>query len=112
MMNSNDIKSIIGSNLKKLRKNRNLSQEKLAEFLEMDKDSVASIEKGRAFVSAESLSKLCNYFNVEPEYFLKTNPFEYTVDDIEVKKEINRILSGFNSENLQRVYKIVAALKT
>ena len=111
MVNSDEIRQNLGKNIKKLRKQKELSQEKLAEYIDMERESVHSIESGRAFVSADSLAKFANYFNVGPEYFFKQTPIEHFERDVNVKKEINRLLSGFNSDELILMYKIAAAIK-
>lgn len=61
---SNNIKKTFGINLKKLRTSKNLTQEQLAEILNMQMQSITFIETGRTFVSSEILSKLCNYFKI------------------------------------------------
>lgn len=44
MIDSNNIKKILGNNVRNLRKAKNLSQEKLAEIIGLERDSLSSIE--------------------------------------------------------------------
>ncbi len=112
MVKSSDIRKTVGNNLKRLRNSKKLSQEKLAELVDMDRESISSIELGRSFVSSDSLAKLANFFNVEPEYFFKQKPIEHSGKDLDFKKEINRLLSGFTSDELILLYKITASFKS
>ena len=61
-----DIKKILGANIRKYRKRYDLTQEQLAESLNLTQKFLSSIEVGRNFVSAEALEKLCEVFNVSP----------------------------------------------
>ncbi len=48
-------------------------KKKLAEYVALERETIRSIETARSFVSSDSLAKLANFFNVEPEYFFKQN---------------------------------------
>lgn len=111
MLNSNNIKKNVGINLKKLRKAKNLTQENLAEILNMQTQSITFIETGRTFISSEVLANLCNYFDVEPSFFFKSRNIESSEQEINIKKEITKLLSGFNYEELRSIYNIIIALK-
>ncbi len=112
MVSSNDIRLNVGTNVRKLRKQKGLSQEKLAEYVALERETIRSIETARSFVSSDSLAKLANFFNVEPEYFFKQKPIEHSGKDLDFKKEINRLLSGFTSDELILLYKITASFKS
>ena len=71
--------------LQELRKNNNLSQEKLAEKLDVSRQAVAKWENGLGLPSEESLEGLANFFNI-PKEFLKTDAPEIIV--IEKNKKI------------------------
>lgn len=111
MLSTNRIKKIIGNNLKKIRNKSNLTQEKLAELIALDTKSISFIETGRTFISAESLAELCNYFNVEPDFFFKSEYNETTDKDIDMQKEINRLLADCDYEKLRTIYNVICALK-
>ena len=56
--------------LKKLRKERNVSQLKLAIDLNMNQNSISRYENGEREADYETLIKLANYFNVSLDYLL------------------------------------------
>ena len=51
-------KKILGENIKKYRKSRNLTQEELAEKLDISSNHLSKIEMGRRFVTAELMDHL------------------------------------------------------
>jgi transcriptional regulator with XRE-family HTH domain len=59
-----NIKAIFGSNLKHYRKQRHLSQEQLAEKVDITSKHLSMIETGATFVSAELLEKLTKNLNI------------------------------------------------
>lgn len=111
MVDSNNIKKTFGINLKKLRSAKNLTQEQLAEILNMQMQSITFIETGRTFVSSEVLSKLCNYFNVEPQFFFKAGNIESTQKELNLKQDISRLLSSCDYDKLLSIYNIIIALQ-
>lgn len=56
----------LGENIKKYRKLRCLTQEKLADALNMGIKSLSLIETGNCFVSSKTLAKLSSVLNVSP----------------------------------------------
>lgn len=60
-----DLAAVVGGNIKKLRAASKLSQEELAEKLELSKNFVSLMETGVKFPSAETIVKLCNIFEIE-----------------------------------------------
>lgn len=61
----NYICKILGDNIKRLRKARNLKQEELAELIGLEIKSLSLIETGKGFVSAKTLEKLTSVLNVQ-----------------------------------------------
>ena len=60
-----NIKSLLGKRIKELRRERNLSQEKLAENIGIDPNNLSRIENGKNYPSAETIVKIANAFNIE-----------------------------------------------
>ncbi len=67
------LKIAIGKLIANKRKTLNLSQEILAEKLGIATKTLSKIENGHSFVSAETLCKLCNFFNLPPKVFFEIN---------------------------------------
>ncbi|MCI8332775.1 MAG: helix-turn-helix transcriptional regulator [Clostridiales bacterium] len=65
------IKEKFGNRVKELRQTHNLSQEKLALQIDMDRTYLASIESGKRNVSLENISKIANGFSISLEELFK-----------------------------------------
>ena len=91
-----DIRAGIGQKLKHLRLNAGLSQEKLAEFLDVHIQAIGKVETGKIFISEKVLTRACAFFKVKPRYFFE---FEET-------KPSNHSKPVF----VKQIYKIVQAL--
>ena len=70
------IKAILGANIKYYRKKQSLSQEQLAEKLEITTKHLSTIETGATFVSAELLEKFTSQLSVSASALF------YSVDEI------------------------------
>jgi transcriptional regulator with XRE-family HTH domain len=55
-----------GTRLRKLRKERDLSQEKLAEMADLHRNYVGNLERGKSNVSLLTIVKLAHCLNVKP----------------------------------------------
>lgn len=60
----------LGSRLRELRKNFNISQEELAQYLNVGRTAISNYESGSTMPSLEILDKLANYFGVSTDYLL------------------------------------------
>ena len=78
--------------LKKLRKEKGVSQQILANAVFVSRSAVAKWENGLGLPSEESLEGLANFFNIPKEFF-KTDTPEIIV--VEKNKKIKK-LSGLN----------------
>lgn len=102
-----DLKKIFSSNIKRLRKNRNLSQEQFAELVNMEWRSIQNLESGRNLARSQNLQKICDNLNIPPtELFLS----EESDNIFEKISQINTILNGMDEENIDIIYRIINAL--
>ncbi len=63
------LRNDIGRKLKKLRLEKGISQEKLAEFVDMSREHISCIERGKNLATVETLYNLAKYFEVDIKYF-------------------------------------------
>lgn len=70
MIEAKEIKITLGTIVKELRTQKNITQEQLGEFLALQLQTIAKIETGRSYTSSEVLAKLCNFFNIVPSVFI------------------------------------------
>lgn len=67
---SDNIVSIIGSNIAELRKDKGLTQKDLADILHVSKSAVSHYEQGISIPTTQILISLADYFNVNVDYLL------------------------------------------
>lgn len=70
-----DFKKNFGANLKKLRKVRNMTQEKLSELIDVHYRQMSKIETGENFPSSKTIEKLCIALKISPAMLFD---FEFT----------------------------------
>lgn len=58
------IKEDFGKRVKELRRKENISQEKFALKIDMDRTYLASVEKGNRNISLENIKKISEGFNI------------------------------------------------
>lgn len=107
MHNSTDIKILLGKRIKELRKKQNLTQEQLAEKMNIDQRNLSKIECGNNFVTSETLSKLVSVLNVEEKEIFD---FCYHNDKALLKQEL---LTAITNEtiDINLMYRFYKAIK-
>ncbi|PND03938.1 helix-turn-helix domain-containing protein [Akkermansia muciniphila] len=65
------IKKKFGDRIRKLRLKSNLSQEKFALLIDMDRTYLTSVENGKRNISLENIAKIANGFNITIEELFK-----------------------------------------
>lgn len=101
-----NIKKCIGKRIKELRKLRHLSQEQLAEKIDINQNALSYIETGENFFSAETLEKLISALDVEPSELFEVNHLQ---KDEQLLDEIVQMLRQ-NPNRIKDIYKITKSL--
>lgn len=71
MRNSSYQYAELGKKLKQIRRSENVTQEKIAAALGIDRSTYSYYESGKTKISAALLIKFCNYFNIKMEDVLR-----------------------------------------
>ena len=102
-----DIKKLLGKRIQKIRKSKNLTQEQVAEIIEMEPASLSNIENGKYYPTAENLEKIIKVLEVQPsELFM----FEHLAPVKEILSEMNSYME--KDEKLARLmYKFFQLIK-
>jgi len=95
---------IIGSRIKSARERRGLTQEKLAEELEVSNVFISKIERGKTPISLDRLSELCHVLEESPEYIL--NGANRSSEDY-LRNEIMEMLVGCSAEKVRLISQVI-----
>ena len=95
--------TIIGSRLKKARTDKNLTQEKLAEKLDVSIAFLSRIERGNSHISLKRLSEVCDILGVTEGYIL--NGASSTSNNY-LTSEFNDVLNSSSHDKQKLIYKI------
>lgn len=95
--------TIIGSRLKKARTDKNLTQEKLAEKLDVSIAFLSRIERGNSHISLKRLSQVCDILGVTEGYIL--NGASSTSNNY-LTSEFNDVLNNVSPDKQKLIYKI------
>ncbi len=87
-----DLKYIVGANLKEIRTKNNISQNKLAEYVDISDGMIAQIETGVTSPSLKTIEKLAKAFNMRPYEFLLAPEDKKPFNKKETYKRINNEL--------------------
>lgn len=97
---------LIGNRLRAIRKNKHLTQEKVAELTDLSAQHISGIECGVAPLSLAALVRLCNVLDVTPDEILMDS----------VKKATPNLLNGvaevFADASPDELYLMLAQAKS
>ena len=102
-----DIKTLFGKKIKELRIKKRLSQEELAEKIDIAERNLSKIECGKSFIRAEKIGRLAEVLGVSPKDLFD---FEHQKNISAIREElIDEIKS--NDKNLRLLYQIYKIIK-
>ena len=99
--------NIIGERLKKARTDKQMTQEKLAEQLDVSIAFLSRIDRGNSHVNLKRLSQICEILGVSEGYILNgasSNSSNY------LTSEFKDILSSVSPEKQKLIYKIAKVI--
>ena len=98
-----DFKSLFGKRIKELRKEKNLTQEKLSELIGIETRNLIKIEKGETFPRVQTLEKILETFDITAQELFR---YEH-LDDTEILKK--KIIQKLDKDNniVRLVYKML-----
>jgi len=95
---------LIGKRIRKAREDKGLTQEKLAEKLDVSNAYISKIERGKAAVNLNRLSQICGILEESTEYML--SGANRATDDY-LRNEIMFMLEGCSSEKIKLISQVI-----
>ena len=104
-----NLKKELGVKIKRLRQKRGLTQEKLAEKLNISTYTLIGIETGKNFMTAQTLEKIIETLDAPLDDFFTTEHLKSTGELLE---DINSIINNFKDDRdkIEEIYKILKAI--
>ncbi len=102
-----DIKYLFGRKLKELRLKNKLSQEELAEKIDIAERNLSKIECGKSFIRAEKIGRLAEVLGVSPKDLFD---FEHQKDLDEIRDELISAIQ-LDNKNLRVLYQFYNIIK-
>ena len=104
------IKQELGQKIKRMRQNRGLTQEQLAEAVNVSQRTLSGIEIGENFVTAETFDRLVKALNTTSDELFSVNHLK---DKDELFKEIETDIISIsqNPVKFDVLYNVIKALK-
>lgn len=107
MENNLEIKKLLGQRIKELRTKKGLTQDQLTEKLNVGQRTLSKIERGNAFVSAETLAKLLTALDVGIDELFN---FGYLQEKEAIKAELIDAIQH-EKVDISIMYRIYKSLK-
>ena len=95
-----------GKRLREIRKRKGLTQEQLADLMNMEVNNISYLEQGKHLPKKENLEKLCEALDIEPKELFD---FGHIKTKSEIVKELNDKINSLSLKDLQYFKKILDA---
>lgn len=106
-MDELEFKKFFGKRIKELRLKNGLTQEQLAELIEVGERNLSKIECGNVFVKAKTIAKLIEALKIEPKELFEFSQYQ--------KKDILKqiLIDEINNDSIdvEMLYKIYRSIK-
>lgn len=106
--------SSVGQNIKKIREDKGLTQQTIAELIAMHRSNYSKIESGQRELSIEALNKIAKYFGMSIDQIVNFEgdiPKEITVEDKTLLEQV-KLIQELDSEEKNMVFKMVDTFLT
>lgn len=107
-MNEERFKKLIGERVRFYRKQKGLTQEQLAEFIDFNTKSVSLLENGHNYIALNKLPKLCSILDISPcQLFIFD---KRGADSQNVSEDIIELLQIMDDKKLKLAYRLIYEL--
>ena len=100
-----DIKKVLGKNIRKYRKIAGLTQDELAEKLDISPKHLSNIEVGKKFITADLLEKISRILEASPAALFYTSAYKKLDDDqiALIEKNIDEHIKTFSKTLKEKI---------
>ena len=102
------LKEKLGARIQEIRKSKKITQEKLAEMIGLDIPNISNIERGKRFVSANTLENIINALDTTPKELFN---FEHIKSRDELLNDLNTIIQSSSDKELEYFLRMIHLYK-
>ncbi|MCM1338574.1 MAG: helix-turn-helix domain-containing protein [Muribaculaceae bacterium] len=107
-MNDKIFKKLIGERVKYYRKQKNLTQEQLAEIMDFNTKSISLLENGHNYIALNKVPKLCTTLSIEPYQLFIFDKRSVRTEN--VQNDIHELLNTMDKNKLKLAYRLLYEL--
>jgi len=104
----------IGSNIKRLREERGIKQQEIAELISMHRSNYSKIENGQREISVTALDKIAQYFDITIDELIHMGddvPQEVDITDKSALEQM-KMIQELDEEDKQTIFKMIETFLT
>jgi transcriptional regulator with XRE-family HTH domain len=104
----------IGKNIKKIREEKGLTQQAIADLIAMHRSNYSRVETGDRDLSIDAISKIAKYFSMTIDQLVNFDgdiPQEVTIEDKSLVEQV-KLIQGLELEEKNMVFKMVDTFLT
>ena len=104
----------IGQNIKKIREEKGMTQQQIAELIHMHRSNYSKIESGQREISVDALNKVGKYLGMTIDQIINFDgavPQEITVEDKTATEQV-RLIAQLNEKDKSTVMNIIDTMLT
>jgi len=104
----------VGKNIKNIRKSRGITQQQLADLINMHRSNYSKVETGQREISISALTKIAKYFNVSVDDLIQSKneiPQEIEIENIGLSEKI-KLIEQLEEDEQNMVFKFIDSLLT
>lgn len=106
-MDEKELKKLLGENIRRIRKNRGLTQDIFSEKIGIEPSSLSNIENGKSLPSTQTIINIQQQFSVTPNEIFE---IDYLRNNKYLDEAIFSALKELDVERKRVLYKIVKAI--
>ena len=100
-------RAALGENIRRIRKNRKLTQDTFSEKIGIEPSSLSNIENGKSFPSTLTIIQIQQQFDVSPEEIFD---IEYLNNIKNIEDDIHQTVESLDTERKRTLWRIIKAL--
>jgi transcriptional regulator with XRE-family HTH domain len=104
----------VGQNIKKIREEKNLTQQQIAELIHMHRSNYSKVESGQRELSVDAINKVAKYFGMTIDQIVNFDgavPQEITIEDKTMMEQV-KMIQELEPDEKNMVFKMVDTFLT